>query len=275
VDTGGQHQNLKLSFNEARTRTALTLTLSFNKLYESGAILNFHFASFRRNASTAVAAAMVASAFAATPAVAGVVGLRAGATQQAQKKVTVLPPQAQLNGFSLTEANKATAVFNTTVDPATGAHIGQPPAPFDASTHKKLLMLATTATNTFTVKSGTNFFIPALALTPAGIPTFPDVKDRKQVLDFLYSSAQLGLQTVNITVTGPDNCAHSFSLDEGYVTASYTPVLGDGTTSYIAVSGFLKSLPVGLNEVKISVSLDGALFGPVAFDIIYNVNVVK
>lgn len=238
--------------------------------------MSFRFGLSFHGRTLALVAALMSAAIISTPAAAGVTGRHGASKALVNPAVspTVLLPLAQLNGYSLRQANQATAVYNLTTD-GNGHHIGPPPSPFDGQPPHNMLMLRTTDTNVFTVKQGTAFFIPVFALTPDGFASFPDVNNQASVLDYVFSASKFGVQTATLTITDVrNNQTQLFQLDERYVTASYVRPVPDGSTSYVAISAFVRSLPVGEYRIKIAFSLNGALAGP--FDstpIVYTVHV--
>jgi hypothetical protein len=177
----------------------------------------------------------------------------------------LLPAMAQPYGFSLKDVAHVTAAFNI------GDHTGVPPQQVDGSGFPPIQMIYSTPTNSFMVKRNTVLYVPLLAITDPGLDGFPDVKNRGQVLNFIYGASQIGLQHATVTVDGKP-----FSLDENYVAAtSFTQALPDGGHGYIAVGAYVKALPPGHHTVDFSVLMTGSVVGgsPVTFSQSYQITV--
>jgi hypothetical protein len=161
----------------------------------------------------------------------------------------VLAPAKQLHAYSLSDAAKATAVFNT------GDHSGTPPnLPFQ--------MLFTTSDNTFTVPAGTAFYVPLLAIdnSPPVIGDFPSRP--AQASAYFFGSSELGGHDFSIAV---DNISTNIGPDYLVGPVTTQPLPDGGGTRYIVLAVFLGPLTTGEHSVTINTHLSGsaiiALFG--------------
>ncbi|HWE95391.1 MAG TPA: hypothetical protein VG269_15595 [Tepidisphaeraceae bacterium] len=179
-----------------------------------------------RNAATGTFLAMTA---AATPAMAG--------------GGNVVPSSDEIKGYSLLDAAKATAVFNT------GPLTAQPPAlPFY------------TLTSNATVKAGTALYVPIYFADDSGMdvpPPFPtDITDQKTDAEYLDGLvAAFGVEAFIIVVDGKVTV-----LDDSYISATATPPLQDGPpdgTNYIVSAAFLTPLTPGKHTIGIGGIIDG------------------
>jgi hypothetical protein len=179
----------------------------------------------------------------------------------------VLPSSAHPKGYSLSDAARATAVYN--VGPRDTA---QPNWPF--------YLLADDAT----VKPGTSLYIPIFyaddsgVVDPAPFPT--DLNDQDAIADYIIDSvnafihahgvpASVEITQFFIEVDGKDTV-----LDDSYVSGVTTAPLPDGQpagTHYIVSGAFLTPLTPGQHTVGIGGIIDGE---PVVF-FDYAVNVSK
>jgi hypothetical protein len=149
----------------------------------------------------------------------------------------VLPSSANPKGYSLVDAARATAVFNTGDLSAT-----PPNLPFY------------TLTDDATLKPGTSLYIPIFFADDSAPvdPNFPDdVTDQDAAADYL-----LDLISVDGNVT---------VLDPSYIAGTTTPPLQDGTpagTNYIVSAAYLTPLTPGKHTIGIGGVIDGQ---PVVF----------
>jgi hypothetical protein len=160
----------------------------------------------------------------------------------------VLPSNARTKGYSLTDAARATAVFNT------GPHDAAPPSlPFH------------TLTDDATVKPGTTLYVPIFYADDSGEVegVFPaDVTD--QDADAAYLSGlvlnDFGVSALLIVVDGKVTV-----LDDSYIHGTRTPPLADGPphgTNYIVSAAYLTPLTPGKHTVEVGGIIDGE---PVVF----------
>jgi hypothetical protein len=180
---------------------------------------------------------------------------------------TVLPATATPSGYSLADMAEELAFFDTSGNNLTF----YPDTPFQ-------ILYADfsnpTGANTFTVKTGTMFFVPLFALDDSRpiIGDFP----RHAGADaqaYIFDDGQVGADDVEIEVDGVVT-----SIGPEYVAGPVvTPPLPDGGgTHLIQVGAFLSPLSKGTHTVTIRATLDGdalvALFGgPFSFEFTYTV----
>lgn len=160
----------------------------------------------------------------------------------------VLPPTARPHGYSLIEAAAATAYFNT--GPRTLETLPQD-FPFQ--------ILYITADNTFTVRTGTMFYVPVLYSSDvdAALWPFPDVTDPVAVTAYYFDPAQLGAEFMHIIVDGKVN-----EIGPGYAVGAVTPGLPDGGNTYTVAAAFLTPLSKGVHYVTIEGLFSGAFLAP-------------
>lgn len=160
----------------------------------------------------------------------------------------VHPANAKMKGYSLVDAARATAVWNT------GPHSATPPAlPFRA-----------TAADA-TVKPGTTLYIPIFFADDSGevVGDFPDDvtdqdADAEYLLDLIYDL--YGVTDFLISVDGKITV-----LDPSYIAGTKTPPLQDGPpagTNYIVSAAYLTPLTPGHHTIGIGGVIDGQ---PVVF----------
>ena len=173
----------------------------------------------------------------------------------------VLPASASPSGYSLTDMAEELAYFDTS-----GNNTAYLPAfPFQ--------VLYINDTNTFTVKTGTRFFVPMFSIddSPPIIGDFPT--DPSQTADYIFGQDEIGL-TMSITVDGKTT-----PLGPAYVAGPVTaPDLLDGGGSHIIQGGvFLTPLPKGVHTISLHNVYTGdaivALYGPLEFITTYTVTV--
>jgi hypothetical protein len=173
----------------------------------------------------------------------------------------VMPANAKPHGWSLLDIANAMPYFS-----ASGNNPALlPDTPFQ--------LLYISPTNTFTVKTGTSFFVPVFFVddSPPILGTFPT--SAADLADYYFAEDQLGVDVAQIIVDGqvtdlgPDYVA-------GIVNA---PGLPDGGGShYTQLGAFLTPLSKGTHTVTIRIFADGdawipfgGSFGP--FEVTYTV----
>lgn len=169
----------------------------------------------------------------------------------------VLPSSANPKGYSLIDAARATAVFNT------GPHDATPPKlPFY------------TLADDATVKPGTFLYVPVFYADDSGevVPPFPaDVTDQDADADYLMGLIKdaFNVDAFVIVVDGKVTV-----LDDSYVAGTKTPPLQDGPpagTNYIVSGAFVSPLSPGVHTVGVGGVIDGE---PVVF-LEYTVTVTR
>jgi hypothetical protein len=172
----------------------------------------------------------------------------------------VLPATAHAHGYTLTDMASATALFITSNDPSR-----YPNTPFqilyvDPNTLTFNLVnggLVVGASNQFTVKPGTPFYVPLAFVddSPPILGTFPTTA--QAAADYVFSHDQVGLGDLRIVVDG-----HATSLGAAYTAGPVqTPPLPDGGGSHIiTVGAFLTPLSPGVHTVTISGVETGVAF---------------
>jgi hypothetical protein len=161
----------------------------------------------------------------------------------------VQPATASPAGYSLEDMAEAMAYFSTS-----GNDLDfYPNTPFQ--------ILYTSDTNTFTVRTGTKFFVPVLYIddSPPILGDFPD--DEDDIPAYVFGRDQLGGHDFQIIVDGK-----ATTLGPAYAAGAHAPGLLDGGGSnFIQVGGFLTPLSKGKHTVTIQGVLDGdvilAVFG--------------
>jgi hypothetical protein len=155
----------------------------------------------------------------------------------------VLPSSANPKGYSLVDAARATAVFNTGDLSAT-----PPNLPFY------------TLTDDATLKPGTSLYIPIFFADDSAPvdPNFPDdVTDQDAAADYLLDliSDLADVDAFLISVDG-----NVTVLDPSYIAGTTTPPLQDGTpagTNYIVSAAYLTPLTPGKHTIGIGGLIDG------------------
>ena len=126
--------------------------------------------------------------------------------------------------------------------------------------------------NTFTVKTGTRFFVPVTFIddSPPILGNFPD--DEDDIGDYVFARNQLGAHDLQIVVDGKTT-----TLGRSYAAGVHAPGLFDGGGSnLVQIGAFLTPLSKGIHTVTIRGTFDGDvildLFGaPSSFEISYTV----
>lgn len=165
--------------------------------------------------------------------------LLAFAAPASAKSGQILPPTAQLKGYSLVEAAAATAFFNS----GSRAEDELPKGfPF------QILYLPDGAeTNTFRVKPGTFLYVPVV-----WDDTLANVSDPEAVQDHYVNQEKLGAEYLNIVVDGKRT-----TLDPEYAVGVETP--GLRPYKYTTVAAFVSPLSPGTHTVTIEGRLTGKL----------------
>lgn len=173
----------------------------------------------------------------------------------------VLPPQAKPHGYSLTDMASAIALFSTSGNESQY----YPDTPFQVLAEDTSTIVVTpenggivvTAGNSFTVGSGTPFFVAIYYAddSPPVIGTFPT--SASGAAAYIFGQSQIGLEDVTIIVDG-----QSTSIDPSYVAGPVltAPLLDGGGTHFISVGAFLTPLSVGTHTVAFKATLSGAAF---------------
>jgi hypothetical protein len=182
----------------------------------------------------------------------------------------VMPAMARPLGYTLADMAEELAFFDTT-----GNNLAfYPDTPFQ-------ILYADfsnpTGANTFTVKTGTKFFVPLLSIddSPPIIGAFPaNAADAKK---YIFGDTQIGADNVEIEVDGVVT-----SIGPEYVAGPVvTPALPDGGgTHFIQVGAFLSPLSKGTHTVTVRGTFDGdalvAFLGSgISFEFTYTVIVVN
>ena len=117
--------------------------------------------------------------------------------------------------------------------------------------------IVVTGGNTFTVGSGTPFFVPVIFLddSPPVIGTFPTSANKAAA--YAFDKSQFGCTDVAIIVDG-----ESASLGRDYVAGPVltAPLLDGGGTHFISIGAFLTPLSVGTHTVRITGTFAGDAF---------------
>jgi hypothetical protein len=172
----------------------------------------------------------------------------------------VLPATATPAGYSLADMAAEMAYFSTSGNNSSL----YPDTPFQV-----LYVDSATGTNTFTVRTGTKFFVPLAFIddSPPILGDFPT--DPSEAADYVFSPMELGAHDLEIVVDG-----QATSLGPDYVAGPvFAPGLLDGGGShFIQIGAFLTPLAKGTHTVTIQGVLDGdAIGGVFAFQISYTV----
>ena len=152
----------------------------------------------------------------------------------------VLPATATPSGYSLADMAEAMAYFSTS---------GNDPGLYPATPFQILYI---SATNTFTVNTGTRFFVPVFFVddSPPVLGDFPDGAD--DIAGYVFGSSELGA-SCQIVVDGK-----ATTLDSAYAAGAHAPGLLDGGGSnFIQVGAFLTPLAKGTHTVTIQATFDG------------------
>jgi hypothetical protein len=161
----------------------------------------------------------------------------------------VLPATAKPAGYTLEDMAEELAYFSTSGNDLTY----YPDTPFQ--------VLYLSPTNTFTVTTGTRFFVPVAYVddSPPILGDFPD--DADDIEEYVFSPAQLGAHDLQIVVDGK-----ATTLGPDYAAGAYAPGLLDGGGShFIQIGAFLTPLSRGTHTVTIRGTLDGAALGGFVF----------
>lgn len=170
----------------------------------------------------------------------------------------VLKPEAKPHGYSLTDMASAITLFSTSGN----SSAYYPNTPFQILSEDTSTVVVTpesggivvTATNSFTVTSGTQFFVALYYAddSPVVIGTFPT--DECSAAAYIFDQAQVGAKDLEIIVDGESTC-----LGRDYVAGPVltAPLLDGGGTHFISVGAFLTPLSVGTHTVKIKGTISG------------------
>jgi hypothetical protein len=183
----------------------------------------------------------------------------------------ILPADAQVEGFTLAEAAKATAVFS--VGPRTPESLAQNVSEQFRRTFQVLYTPNNgQSQNTFHVQQGRMFYMPLFSIddSPPILGKFPDVRDHDQVVFYVFSPKQLGAVYLRVMVDGKVT-----NLGPDYVVGVKTKPLPDGGgTHYITAGVFLTALAPGRHTVKLHPRLTGAALGGGIFDVRITYNII-
>ncbi len=194
----------------------------------------------------------------------------------------VLPPWAKPHGYSLTDMASAIALYSSSGNNSQY----YPDTPFQILAEDTSTVVVTpdsggivvTASNSFTVTSGTHFFVPVYYSddSPVVVGTFPT--NEHVAAAYLFDHAQTGVSDLEIIVDG-----HSTVVGRNYVAGPVqtAPLLDGGGTHFISVGAFLTPLSVGKHTVSIKgtisgdawIAANGLSFEKAEFT--YTVNVVR
>ena len=174
----------------------------------------------------------------------------------------VMPPEAKPSGYSLDDIAKAIAYFTTSGN----NEALKPKTPFQ--------ILYLNGTNTFTVKTGTKFFVPLFGFddSPPVLGQFPTTQEESE--DYFFDQSQVGVEFAQIVVDGKVT-----EIGPEYASApALTPNLPDGGGSHFAqVGAFLTPLTKGTHTVTIRFLANGDALAPIggifAFEATYTVTV--
>ncbi|HKI20689.1 MAG TPA: hypothetical protein VKA15_22555 [Isosphaeraceae bacterium] len=173
----------------------------------------------------------------------------------------VQPPKAKPHGYSLTDMASAIALFSTSGNNSQY----YPDTPFqilaeDASTvvvTPENGGLVVTGGNSFTVPSGTPFFVAMYYAddSPPVYGTFPT--SPWKAAGYIFDRSQLGANNFAIIVDGEYT-----SIDSSYVAGPVltSPLLDGGGTHFISVGAFLTPLSVGTHTVTMLGTVSGDAF---------------
>ena len=170
----------------------------------------------------------------------------------------VQPATAKPSGYTLADMAEALAYFSTSGNDLTH----YPDTPFQI-----LYVDRSTGTNTFTVKTGTRFFVP-LAYVDDSPPILGDFPaDSSTVEDYFFGADEMGGHDFAIEVDG-----QAMPIGPEYVAGPVlTPGLLDGGGShFIQLGAFLTPLSKGTHTVTIRGGFDGAAIG--GFDFTFEIS---
>jgi hypothetical protein len=165
-----------------------------------------------------------------------------GASQSLADGGHVLPPNLTPFGYTLEDMAEELAYFSTS-----GNNLAYfPDTPFQ--------ILFNSATNTFTVKSGTLFFVPVFFIddSPPIIGSFPENADSAE--EYVFGAEEMGAYNVSITVEG-----RVTPIGPKYVAGPVfaSGLLDGGGSHFIQVGAFLAPLSNGRHTVTIQAGFDG------------------
>ena len=185
----------------------------------------------------------------------------------------VQPPKAKPHGYSLTDMASAIALFSTSGNSSEY----YPDTPFQILAEDTSTIVVTpvtggvvvTASNSFTVASGTPFFVPVYYAddSPPFTPPFPT--DASTAAAYVFDVN--GVKDLEIVVDGESTC-----LGADYVAGPVhtAPLQDGGGTHFISVGAFLTPLSVGKHTVAIKgLIVSAGSFEKVTFT--YKVEVVR
>ena len=173
----------------------------------------------------------------------------------------VQPPKAKPHGYSLTDMASAIALFSTSGNNSQY----YPDTPFQLLYEDPTTVVVTpvgggifvTASNSFTVHSGTPFFVPIVYLddSPPVWGTFPTTEHAAPA--YAFGHEQIGLTGIEIIVDGKGTC-----IGPDYTAGPVlTPPLLDGDgTHFISIGAFLTPLSVGTHTVSFKATFAGEAF---------------
>jgi hypothetical protein len=174
-------------------------------------------------------------------------------------KSSVLPASATPAGYTLDDMAAEMADFDTS-----GNTITPPDIPFQ--------ILYTTDTNTFTVPSGTTFFVPVFWVDDSA-PIIGDFPTREEEIPgYVFGYDEIGGHDFAIVVDG-----QATPIGPEYLGSTCDPDgLLDGGTHLIQLGAFVAPLSVGTHTVTIQGTFEGDAFvdlagGPLSFEISYTV----
>jgi hypothetical protein len=175
---------------------------------------------------------------------------------------------------------QATALFDSSNnDPAHYPQTAFQVLYTDSSTVSEKLdannVIQATGTNSFTVRPGTQFYVPIAFVddSPPILGTFPT--NRADAVNYFFAHDQLGTANLTLNVDGK-----STVVGNSYLVGPITtpPLLDGGGTHLIVVGAFLTPMAPGTHTVEISGDFAGALYvsfvgHPLHFDLTYTVTV--
>ncbi|HIK16677.1 MAG TPA: PEP-CTERM sorting domain-containing protein [Leptolyngbyaceae cyanobacterium M33_DOE_097] len=152
----------------------------------------------------------------------------------------VLPPDAVVNGYSLTDAAEAITLWQDTYDP-----IYLPDFPFQ---------LLSFASFDYTVAPNTYLFLPISSSnnSPPIIGDFPSTL--AEAIPYTFGPEQIG-GSFQITVDG-----QTTDIGPAYLTGPFKMALPNGGNTTFTLSAFLTPLAPGTHTVGFQGSLDGQAF---------------
>jgi hypothetical protein len=165
----------------------------------------------------------------------------------------VAPPSASVECYSLADAAKATAVYNTGISVGSSDTPDAPDVPFEI------------VEGDTTVDPGTYLYLPIFHSDDSSPvdPGFPQhIKNQNVDAAFLDN---LVLNNFGVTAFVVQVDGKTTTLDDSYITGVTTPPLLDGDpagTHYISIAAFITPLPPGDHTVGFGGLIDGS---PVIF----------